>query len=170
VSNVNSQVGDIVNPTGDQTGKEVPGGGGGSAGVAHATMLGGANAVTVNSGTTHKVSWLGAVLDVDSWFSAGSPTKITVDRDGVFLIQATVTADVVSGTGTATVEVLVNGSFVIDNYGTAEDTRGSGFPFNQTVSQATRLAIGDYIEIQVQATTSNIDFSGINFFVAFIGT
>lgn len=168
ISNANSQVGDIVNVTGDQTGKEVPGGGGGGSFAAHATRV--ISATGTFTGSVQP-SWTATSYDIDTWFSVGTPTRITVDRDGVYLVEANILwANMGAATVGYTVGFKKNGS-TNSSFNYVSIAGNGGTPsIAVQASILISLTAADYIEAYLQATSGSVDYTGISFSVTYLGS
>lgn len=108
-TNVNSQVGDVVNTTGNHSGTETAGGGGGQG--AHAiisTLTGGSFAAG-----TYTLAYSGSVLDTDGWADYGS-NQVKVLTKGVYQLNANLKWTGCSAGDVFYVAIKVNASVVAE--------------------------------------------------------
>lgn len=111
--------------------------------AAHATKVIGAGTLSTDAATV--VSWSSAVFDIDGWWAAGSPTRITVAKTGVYRIGAHVDWTPAGAPGVVTTALYVNGS-QLANDGAAAFPFAS-LPVAQIVSWLVLLSSSDYLEI-----------------------
>lgn len=104
--------------------------------------------VEIANATASVVTWQSAISNRNGlWSSSSNPTRITVDKSGLYLATASVTWEA-GATGLRTVKVKKNG--VADTYpiqaSQAAPASGTGL---QQVSGFVYLASGDYLELEV---------------------
>lgn len=160
VTNINSQVGDVVNPTGDHAGVETPGGGGGSTGAAHAVSADAGTQAFTSPGSDMVLS--SATFDTDGWYTAGI---ITVSIKGIYLVQCIANWSATAGNG-FTMGIHQNG--VLVGIVSLLDAPTSD-PFSQSISQNVSLNAGDIVSASLSATPARSIIGG-NLQVTLIGT
>lgn len=137
-ANVTSPTGNVVN-----TSSTVPN--------AHATRVQTTTTQTIPSGSPGSLtnSFTTESYDTDNWWIVGSPTKITVDQAGIYLLQASVSISNAAAQPTS-LYFKKNGSTSIG----FSDSRTLIATDNTTLqySMLVSLAVSDYVEVIAETT------------------
>ena len=76
--------------------------------VSHVAVVRSTNSSAIGTGIN--VPWDVELVNTDAWWVTGTNTRITVDRDGLYLVQAAMTVVAITSGSFATMSVLKNGA------------------------------------------------------------
>lgn len=109
---------------------------------AHVTKLSfGASSITTDAATL--ILFASALIDTDTWWASGAPSRITVGTKGVY--QITISVDWTT-TGAVEADLYLNGSlFGIDGSAKFNVTTQE----RQVLVVPAALSVGDYVEVKV---------------------
>ncbi len=100
---------------------------------------------TVTQSVETAISWSNVIYDDDSCFAIGSPTRLTIQKNGTFAITCQATLAVFTGTGSCTLRIYKNGTLVSES---SENQTGIAIQPAGQVSAQIQAVVGDYIEIK----------------------
>lgn len=100
---------------------------------------------TLTTGTATPVSFSTAAVNPNGLWASGSPTKLTVDKPGLYLISGGVRW-AAGSTGLRTLQVQVNGTSGLFPLQVSQAAPASGTGLQQ-ITGLVRLTTSDYIEL-----------------------
>lgn len=112
---------------------------------------------TITKNIATRISFDMQMDDAMGMHTPAQPTRITIPVAGVYLIHANVRWEA-NGTGHRTMRILQNG-VVIEEI--VDDASTGGNNTNQQIESGGRLAVGQYLEVEVEQNASPADLDSL---------